>query len=307
MDEIIKPSPGHIVVDIPAEKQDDKKDNKGKKAERKRPDILWWCRRIIVGKNVEEEKESCKKHPHFEAIKREFRRYVCEFIGTLFLILFVSGIQTVQAFSTGLGTNDVTLIDKGVISGFLLAGMIYIFGTVSGAHFNPLVTVAFFLRGVMVWWRTITYVIVQLAGAIVGAAILYGIFGNIGGLGTTVPIVSPGAALGVEILITFLLIMVVLSTAEKSKILGPVSAIAVGATFGSVELFAWNLTGASANPWRTFAPTIISGVGWRTIWVYFAGPIIGMIIAVIVQRIITTARSQDKVQDSAEGKAKNTA
>jgi aquaporin Z len=127
------------------------------------------------------------------------------------------------------------------------------------------------LRGVFNPLRAITYIITQFAGAVLAASILYAIFGNIAGLGTTTPSGRDVDSFGVEILISFILITVILSTAEKAQILGPVAAIAVGGTFTALLTFAWNISGASANPWRTFGPTLISNVGWKTIWVYIVG------------------------------------
>ena len=131
-----------------------------------------------------------------------------------------------------------------------------------------MVTAAFFLRGVFDIRRVPIYWSAQFAGAVTAAAILRGIFGNIGGLGTTIPSKSNSAAFGTETIITFILLTVILGTTEKAEILGPQFSLAVGAIFTGILLFARNVSGGSCNPFRTLGPTIVSGDGWSTIWIY---------------------------------------
>ena len=95
----------------------------------------YWLKRALLGKSLEDINES---HPLWNLGQRVLRRFIAEFIGTLFLVFFICGIQLVDVYSaTELNADDVNLIDKGVIGGFVLAGLIYAFGGVSGAHFNP--------------------------------------------------------------------------------------------------------------------------------------------------------------------------
>ena len=131
-----------------------------------------------------------------------------------------------------------------------------------------MVTLAFFLRGNFDIRFIPLYWFAQFCGAITASAILLGIFGNIGNLGTTVPSQGNGIALAVEILITFILLTAILFTSERAEILGPQSALAVGSVFTALLLFGWNISGASANPFRTLGPTIIGGHGWSTVWIY---------------------------------------
>ena len=94
-----------------------------------------WARLIIIGKyQWEEDKEG----PILRVVKKNLRRSTSEFLGTFFLVLFVAGIEVVDAYSSKQSLyDDVRLIDKGIVGGFVLAGLIYAFGTISGAHFNP--------------------------------------------------------------------------------------------------------------------------------------------------------------------------
>ena len=284
------------------EKEEKEDKEKGKKKQESRSAFL--IRRIFIGKNKQEEDEEEKKKPRLNKLKKELRRHMAEFIGSFFLVFFIAGIQMSSSFSDRSPVNNV---DKGLVAGFILTGLIYSFGKVSGAHFNPCVTAAFALRGAFGFIRTITYIITQFAGVVVAAAILHGLFGGVDGVGTTVP--APNLpnrnAFGVEILITFILITVILTTAENAQILGPTSALAVGSTFGALELFAWNFTGASANPWRTIGPTLISNYGWSTYWVYIIGPIVGTLLAVLLQRLLVTGIDHDDRKDAGKGEGKN--
>lgn len=260
--------PTNVIINVNDPKQ--KESDNGKKNRNQLPPetpFQYWIRRIFIGKNEEEEENEHKHHKKLNFFKKEMRRHVAEFVGSFFIVFFIAGIQINQNL---IPSGGVWNIDKGLVAGFLLVGLIFCFGKVSGAHFNPCVTLGFTLRGAFDFPRFITYVIIQFAGAVSGAAVLYGLFGNVNGLGTTTPGVGIQAkeAFGVEILCTFLLITVILTTSENAQILGPASGLAVGAMFGAIELWAWNFSGASVNPWRTIGPTIISGKGWDTYWVY---------------------------------------
>lgn len=264
--------------------------------------VRYWLRRALIGKTAED----VKNEPEFyRKLIQVLCKFVAEFIGTFFLVLFICGIQMVDVYSaTELGVDDVNLISKGIIGGFVLAGLIYAFGGTSGCHLNPVVTFAFFLRGVFDIRFIVVYWAAQIAGAVSAAAVLLGMFGDIGNLGMTAPSTTNELAFGAEILITFILLTVILSTTEKAELLGPQSALAVGSVFGALLLFAWNTSGASANPFRSLGPAIVGNTGWNTIWIYIVGPIIGMLLAVIVQRIIAPARNLEAETYTARGSKK---
>ena len=276
-----------------------------KKNPKPRPRSGWrdWASRILVGKEEAEELYEQRYHKKRSWFKKEVRRHVAEFIGTFFLVLFICGIQINQGLYPNGGVSN---IDKGLTSAFVLTGLIFCFGRISGAHFNPCVTLAFFLRGAFKLCRCITYIIFQFAGAVSAAAVLYDIFGVVDYLGTTTPgdgLTNPDA-FGVEILLTFLLISVILTTAENANILGATSGLAVGSTFGAIELLGWNFSGASVNPWRTIGPTIIADYAWDTYWIYISGPLVGTILAVLVQRLMVTGVPRHETLSNGQGAGK---
>ena len=105
--------------------------------------VRYWLRRALIGKTAEDVKNEPK---YYRKISQVVRKFVAEFIGTFFLVLFICGIQMVDVYSaTVLGSDDVNLISKGIIGGFVLAGLIYAFGGTSGCHLNPGLFFASFL------------------------------------------------------------------------------------------------------------------------------------------------------------------
>lgn len=95
----------------------------------------YWIRRAFLGKSISDIKDT---HPIWLFLQRVLRRFVSEFVGTLFLVFFICGIQLVDIYTIEeFNVDDVRLIDKGITGGFVLAGLIYAFGGASGAHFNP--------------------------------------------------------------------------------------------------------------------------------------------------------------------------
>jgi aquaporin Z len=262
----------------------------------------YWLRRIIIGKELQEYHQDRKKRGKvWKMFQNEGRRFLSEFFGTYILVLFVAGIQVLDIYSDK--DTDVNLLVKGIIGGASLCFLIYSFGQISGAHLNPVVSLAFVLRGIFSPLRMLYYWVAQFAGAILAAGCLRWLFGNIANLGATAPNngATSGVALGMEIILTFVLVNTILTTAERAKILGPMSAIAVGSCFAACLLFGWNVSGASMNPWRSFCPAIVSGRALGTIWIYFAGPIAGMFAAVLFQRVATSGRELAVVHKAARG------
>lgn len=227
-----------------------------------------------------------------------------ECLGTLYLIFFVAGSQVIDQYSEniGLGALEINAVTKGFISGLALIGIIIAFGGRSGGHFNPVVTLACMLRGHCSIIRGIFYWAAQFGGGCAGAGILRAIFGNLAFLGTTIPTSSNGKAVGLEIMLTFIFLVVILTVSERQSVADRlrydnsvgtkiseetralVAAIIIGFIFGAVQSFGWNLSGSSVNPWRSFCPALVSGgskAALRSIWVYFLGPICGSILAVI--------------------------
>ena len=209
--------------------------------------------------------------------KFEGRRLFSEFIGTFFLVLVAAGGAVVNAQSGG----QIPLAVRVTAPGLMVMAMILFMGAVSGAHFNPVVSVGFAMRGDFPWKRVPGYLIAQLIGSILAVLFLRATLGNIGGLGTTEPgpAITATTALIFEAVLTVGLLSTILGTASGAQNIGVFGAIGVGAYIALAGLWSAPISGASMNPTRSLGPMIVSG-NYHDWWVYIVGPFIGGIVAV---------------------------
>jgi aquaporin Z len=213
----------------------------------------------------------------FSDLTFEWRRLFSEALGTFLLVLVAAGASVVNARSRG----QVPLDARVVAPGLIVMSVIYFMGTVSGAHLNPAVSIAFALRRNFPWKRVPGYVAAQLVGSLLAAAFLRVAFGDIGNLGATLPGVRTSAATTVlvEVVLTAGLVSVILGTASGARNVGANAALAVGGYIVAAGLWAAPISGASMNPARSLGPAIVGG-HWGDWWAYVIGPIAGGVIAV---------------------------
>jgi len=214
----------------------------------------------------------------------EWRRLFSELLGTFLLVTVAVGGSLVNSRFGG----DVVPGPARVVAPALMVMAIILFmGAVSGAHLNPVVSVAFALRGDFPWRRVPLYVIAQLAGAVLATLLLIALIGKHGSAGLTLP--GPGistwTALAWEALLTTGLVSVVLGTASGAQQLGPVAAFGVGGYIALAGLFGAPVSGASMNPARSLGPALVLG-NWTSWWAYLLGPAIGALIAVGIAQIL---------------------
>jgi aquaporin Z len=213
----------------------------------------------------------------FDSARVEWRRLLSEFLGTFLLVLVGAGGAVVDAASGG----QIGRAAGVSAPGLLVMAIILFMGAVSGAHLNPAVTLAFAARGDFPWRRVPGYIAVQLVAAVVACLLLRLLFGDVGGLGATLP----GAgftdlqAVVVEFLLTLGLVSTILGTASTAQNVGPLSALAVGGYIVLAGLWSSPVSGASMNPARSFGPAVLTG-DFGSYWVYLAGPILGAAAAV---------------------------
>ena len=214
---------------------------------------------------------------HWQGAEIEGRRLIAEFWGTLLLTL----IATAAAALHKLEPDEVSAAASVVAPGAMVMSIIYFMGSVSGAHINPAVTFAFALRRNFPWVRVPGYIVAQLLGCLAGAAVVSLILGPPGSLGVSSPEhgMSGLKALGLEVLLTTVLVNTILGTASEAGFLGPNAAIPVGTYIALAGLWAGPLTGASMNPARSIGPDVI-WAQYSTIWIYVMGPLIGAVIGV---------------------------
>jgi aquaporin Z len=204
------------------------------------------------------------------------KNYIAEFIGTFAMIFCGTGAMTINEVTGG----DVTHVGIGITWGLIVMAMIYAFGEISGAHFNPAVSIAFAYAKKFSWKEVPKYIFFQVAGAFAASLLLMWLFPESELLGATIPSVDIWRAFVLELILTFFLMVVIINVSTGSKEIGMMAGIAIGSVVLLEALFAGPITNASMNPARSLAPNIVSG-NIKGLWLYILAPIIGALLAVV--------------------------
>jgi aquaporin Z len=205
------------------------------------------------------------------------RRFFSETLGTFLLVLAASGAVVVGAVSH----DQVSRTAAVAAPGLTVMVVILFMGAVSGAHLNPVVTLAFTMRGDFPWWRVPGYLLAQLTGAVLACLLLWSLFGKAGALGATEPMagIADWKALLLEAVLTVGLVSTILGTASRAQNVGALSAVAVGGYIALAGLWSSPITGTSMNPARSFAPDLVLN-RYTHLWLYVVGPAAGAAVAV---------------------------
>lgn len=231
------------------------------------------------------------------------KKLLAELIGTFLLVFFGTGSAVVLLMITNtINPNDVGIGILGGLGDWLAISFvfgltvmvsIYLFGKISGAHFNPAVTIALLITKNISLKDSCYYIIGQFIGAIIGSLALLAILGmpsiTIGGLGATTPGLGVNylQAMFAEFIGTFFLMLVIMGVAVDKKAEPGFAGMSIGFTVTAVITLLGAITGASINPARTFGPYLIDlifgGVNlWEFYPIYLIGPILGAIVAALL-------------------------
>ncbi|MCB1326948.1 MAG: aquaporin [Spirochaetales bacterium] len=202
------------------------------------------------------------------------RRLVAEAVGTFFLVFCGTGAIVVDSASGGM----VTHLGIAITFGLVVMCMIFVFGDVSGAHFNPAVTIAFALSRRFAFSGVVPYVVSQLFGAGFASLILRALFPGAVTFGATVPAAGALQSLILEIIISMALMLVIFSVSTGSREKGLFAGIAIGGAVALAAIFAGPISGASMNPARSFGPALVA-MNPDSLWIYFLGPCVGTSLA----------------------------
>jgi len=203
------------------------------------------------------------------------RKYAAEMIGTFALVFAGTGAIVINELTEG----GVTHVGIAATFGLTVMAMIYAVGDVSGAHLNPAVTCGFFFAGRLPRSSVIPYIASQITGAFLASFVLLLLLGNHAHLGATVPVGSPWRSFGLEAVLTWLLMFVILSVSTGPKEVGVMAGTAIGGVIALEAMFAGPISGASMNPARSLAPAVVGGT-LTGLWVYLVAPVLGAALAV---------------------------
>ena len=208
-------------------------------------------------------------------------KYLAEILGTFAIVFCGTGAIIINQETAG----AITHVGVAITFGLIVMCMIYALGNISGAHFNPAVTLAFALFNKFKWKQVLPYVMSQTLGAFAASTLLRLLFPANKLLGATLPSGVWSQTFILEFILTFLLMLVILHVANGSKEQGMFAGLAIGATVLLEAMFAGPICGASMNPVRSLAPAVVSG-HTQYLWVYLTATVFGALSAVPVWKIL---------------------
>lgn len=209
------------------------------------------------------------------------QKLIAEALGTGLLVFCGTGAVIINHISQG----SITHLGIALTFGLIVMALIYSLGHISGAHFNPAVSIGFYASGRFPLKELTPYIVAQVIGAIVASALLKMLFPESPILGETLPAGAISQTFILEVILTFLLMLVIMQVSTGPKEIGTHAALAIGGTVGLEALFAGPITGASMNPARSIAPALMQG-NFNHLWIYIVAPIVGALLAIWAWRMM---------------------
>lgn len=222
---------------------------------------------------------------------QSLQKGLAEFIGTFALVFFGCGSIMVNASFTEIIHADLIP----VVFGAIVASMIYTVGHISGAHFNPAVTLAFAVTRHFPLKQLPYYWLAQFSGAIAAMALLSFLIPDSTIFGATTPTVSIISAFVWEAVLSFFLMFVIIAVATDTRAEGVMAGIAIGTIVMLCAFIGGKFTGASMNPARSLAPAIFQGT-LSSIWLYMIAPCVGTLLGAITYQIIRCDTAASKAE-----------
>lgn len=211
-------------------------------------------------------------------------KYLAEVLGTFAIIFCGTGAIIINRETGG----TITHVGVAITFGLIVTSMIYALGNISGAHFNPAVSIAFAVARKFPAREVVPYIISQVVGAMLASATLRLLFPANELLGATMPKGSEMQSFVLEFILTYFLMLVVMNVAHGSKEQGMFAGLAIGGVVLLEAMFAGPICGASMNPVRSLAPALVSG-HLEHVWLYLIAPTAGAIGAVFTWRYLKRA------------------
>lgn len=209
------------------------------------------------------------------------RRVAAEVFGTFCLLFAGTGAIVINDVAGG----SVTHVGIALVFGLIVLAMIDAIGDISGAHINPAVTIGMWVAGRLPATMVLPYLAAQLLGGFAASGLLKGLFPEHPTLGATLPAGSAWQSFILEVVLTWILMVVVLRVSSGSKERGMFAGITVGSVIAVEAMFAGPICGASMNPVRSIAPAVLAGTT-DTLWIYIAAPLTGSLLAVATEPLL---------------------
>jgi aquaporin Z len=223
------------------------------------------------------------------------KQLAAEFLGTFWLVL--GGVGT-AVLGLSLADGNVGILGVALAFGFTVVTGAYAFGHISGAHFNPAISVGLWLGGRFPAAKLIPYIVAQAAGAVVAAAVVYAVATGLDGFSTDAGFASNGygdhspagysllAAAIIELVLTFVFVLVIHGATDGRAPAG-LAPLAIGLTLTLIHLISIPVTNTSVNPARSFGPALFAG-GWalEQLWAFIVFPIVGGALGGLVYRAL---------------------
>jgi MIP family channel proteins len=209
------------------------------------------------------------------------KKLVAEFLGTFALVFVGTGAMVINDESGGV----VSHVGIALTFALIVLAMIYTLGDISGAHFNPAVTIGFFASGRFPASEVLPYIVSQCSGGVAASFLVHLLFPSNTSLGGTNPAGPVLQSFVLEVVLTAILMFVILGVSTGAAEKGITAGIAVGAVIGLGALFAGPISGASMNPARSLGPALVT-FKLANLWIYLSAPLLGAALGVLACRCV---------------------
>lgn len=228
-------------------------------------------------------RELAAMHAAFADPRLEWRRLASEALGTFFLVLVAAGGGMMDAAFPG----TIGRVAAVTAPGLMVLAIVLLMGKISGAHLNPVVTLAFAARRDFPWARVPGYVAAQLVGGVLAPLFLQAVIGVSAARGSNYPAITlpDASAFWMEFILTVGLVSTILGTSSGAQNIGVIGSLGVGSYLILAGLWASPISGASMNPTRTLVTDLVGG-NFTGYWVYLAGPLAGAAVAVALAYVL---------------------
>jgi MIP family channel proteins len=229
--------------------------------------------------------------------------FVAEFLGTFFLVLAGTAVAVAASLNLAIAGLPADSLTVALGFGLALIALVFSLGHISGAHFNPAVTIGLAAVGKFPIKYTFFYILAQMSGAIGAAYTVLYLYGDkaksVAYLGATLPAKDLNASrvIVTEAIVTFLLMLVIMAIATDSRTPKAAAGTAIGFTLTVGILIAGPLTGGALNPARALGPMIVAGK-MTDFWAYIIGPIVGAILAAAIYSLVLVKGEEPSEADS---------